>query len=67
MGIKPTPSHTVNGLKERCTERGRAGQSSLKGRERAIVSQTKVGSISKITFGTLLKDGVECIWTFPSA
>ena len=41
---------------------------SLKGRERAIVSQTNIGTVSKAThWGKLLRDGVERIWAFPSA
>ena len=42
-------------------ERGSARRSSLKGRERAIVNQTNIGTVSKATLGTLLRDGVECI------
>ena len=38
-------------------ERGTARRSSLKGRERAIVSQTAIGTVSKATLGTLLTDG----------
>ena len=40
---------------------------SLKGRERAIINQTNVGSASEATLGKLLRDGVERIWTFPGA
>ena len=32
-------------------ERGSAGRSSMKGRERAIVNQTNIGTVSKATFG----------------
>ena len=32
-------------------ERGSARRSSLKGRERAIVNQTNIGTVSKATFG----------------
>ena len=39
---------------------------SLKGQERAIVSQMNIGTISKVTLGKLLRDGVERIWAFPS-
>ena len=35
--------------------------------ERAIVHQTNIGTVSKATLGKLLRDGVECIWAFPSA
>ena len=36
-------------------ERGSAGRSSLKGRERAIVSQTNIGTVSKATSGNFLR------------
>ena len=36
-------------------------------RERAIVSQTNFGTVSKATLGKLLSDGVERIWAFPRA
>ena len=39
---------------------------SLKGQERAIVSQMNIGTISKVTLGKLLRDGLERIWAFPS-
>ena len=39
---------------------------SLKGQERAIVSQMNIETISKVTLGKLLRDGVERIWAFPS-
>ena len=34
-------------------------RSSLKGRERVIVDQTNIGTVSKATLGTLLRDVVE--------
>ena len=43
-------------------ERGSARRSSLKGRERAIVSQTNIGTVSKAMLGKLLRDGVEGIY-----
>ena len=46
--------HTTDRLEERGVERGNAGQSSLKGRERAIVNQTKAGRVSMATLGKLL-------------
>ena len=54
-------------LEERGVERGSARQSSLRGRERVIVSQTNIGTISKPTLGKLLRVGVERIWAFLSA
>ena len=49
---------TSHRLEERGVERGSARRSSLKGRERAIVNRTNIGTVS---------DGVERIWAFPSA
>ena len=53
--------HTFDRLEERGVERGSDRRSYLKGRERAIVSQTNIGTVSKATLGTLLIDGVERI------
>ena len=39
----------------------------MKGRERAIVSQTNIGTVSRATLGKLVGDGLERILTFPSA
>ena len=50
-----------------CVERGSARRSSLKGRERAIVNQTNIGTVSKAPLGKLLRDGAERIWAFPNA
>ena len=58
--------HTINHLEERGVERGSAKQSSLEGRERDIINQTNIGTVSKATLGKLLRDGVEYIWTFLS-
>ena len=59
--------HTIERLAETGVERGSARRSCLKGRERAIVSQTNIGTVSKATLGKLLRDVVERIWAFPSA
>ena len=59
--------HTTDRLEERGVERGSVRRSFLKGRERAIVSQTNIGTVSKATSGKLLKDEVERPWTLPSA
>ena len=59
--------HTVDRLEERGVERGSARRSSLKRRERAIANQTNIGTVSEVTLGTLLRDGVERMWAFPSA
>ena len=50
---------------ERGVGRGSSRRSSLKGRERAIVSQTNIGTVSvRGNVGKLLIDGVERIWVF---
>ena len=58
--------HTTDRLEERGVERGSVRRSFLKGRERAIVSQTNIGTVSKASFGKLLRDVVECMWASPS-
>ena len=45
--------HTFDRLEERGVKRGSARRSSLKGRERAIVNQTNIGTVSKATLGKL--------------
>ena len=57
---------TIDRFEERDVERENARRSSLKVREMAIVSQTNFRTVSKAKFEKLLRDGVECIWTFPS-
>ena len=59
--------HTIDCLEERGIERGTAWQSSLKGQEKAIVSQTNIGTVSKTMLGKVLRYGVECMWAFLSA
>ena len=58
--------HTIDHLEERGVKRGSARRSSLKGRERGIVNQTNIGTVSKETLGKRLTDVVERIWAFPS-
>ena len=59
--------HIIDHLEERGVERGSARRSSLKGRERAIVNQTNIGTVLKATLGKLLRDQMERIWAFLSA
>ena len=61
MRAQSQSSNTIAGLEERGVERGSARRSSLKGRERAVVNQTNIGTVSKATFGKLLRDVVERI------
>ena len=55
--------HTIDRLEERGVERESARRSSLKGRERAIVNQTNIGTVSKAMLGKPLRDEVERIDT----
>ena len=57
--------HAIDHLEERGVDRGIARRSSFKGRERAIVNHTNIGTVSKATLGKLQRDGVERIWAFP--
>ena len=47
--------HTIDRLEERGVERRRARRSSVKGRERAMVSQTNIGTVSKATLGKCVR------------
>ena len=58
--------HIIDRLEERGVKRGSARRSSLKRQERAIISQMNIGTVSKATLRKPLRDGVECIWAFPS-
>ena len=57
----------ANRPEERGVERGSARRPSLKERERAIVNQTNIGTVSKAMLGKLLRDGLERIWVFLNA
>ena len=63
----PPAHHSVERLQERGIERGSGRRSTLRGRERAVVNQTDIGTISVSTLGRLLREGEERIWAFPSA
>ena len=61
---KPRTSHHRS---PESVEKGSYRRSSLKGRERAIVNQRNIGTVSKAKLGKLIRDGVERIPAFPSA
>ena len=63
---KPEP-HSTDRLKERGVEKGSGRHSTLQGRERSVFKQANIGTVSKATFGRLLRDGAERVWAFPSA
>ena len=48
--------HIIDRLEERDVDRGSAGRSFMKGRERAIVNQTNLRTVSKATLGKLLRE-----------
>ena len=58
--------HAIDHLEERGVERGSARRSALKGRERAIVNQTNIGTASTGRLDELLRDGVERMWALLS-
>ena len=60
-----SPGHrTIDYLKERGVESGSARRFSLKGRERAVVSQTSNGNVSKTTLRELPRQGGGSAWKF---
>ena len=58
--------HTVDRLKERGIRQGSARWSTLRGKNRARMNQTNIGTVSRITLKRLLQDGLERLWAFPS-
>ena len=62
------PEHyIIDRLVERGMEKGSGRHSTLPGRERSVLNQTDFGTVSRTTFGRLLRDVVECVWAFPNA
>ena len=59
--------HSVDRLQERGVQKGSGRWLTMRGRDRAIFNQTSIGTISRATLNTLLKDGAERIWAFSSA
>ena len=41
--------------------------STLQGREQSVFNQTNIGTVSRATLGSLLRDGAERVWAIPSA
>ena len=58
--------HSIDRLKKRGVEKGNGRLSTLQGRERSVFNQTNIGIVSRATLGTLLRNGVEHVWAFPS-
>ena len=59
--------HSIDRLKERGVEKGSGRHSTLQGRERSVFNQADIGTVSRATWGRLLRDGAERVWAFPSA
>ena len=59
--------HITDRLKERGVEKESGLHSTLRGRERSVVNQTNIGTVSRATLGRLLRDEAELVWDFPSA
>ena len=51
--------HNIDRLKERGMEKGSGRRSTLRGRERSVFNQTSIGTVSRATYGRLLRDGAE--------
>ena len=51
--------HSVDRLLERDVQKGSGRSSTLRGPERALINQTNIGTVSKVTLGRLLKGGEE--------
>ena len=66
LPVQSQGHHIIDSLEETDVERGSARRISLKERERAIVNQTNIGTVSKGALGKLLRDGVERVWAFPN-
>ena len=59
--------HSTDRLKRRGVEKGSCRHSTLQGRERSVFNQANIGTVSRATFGRLLRDGAERVWAFQSA
>ena len=55
--------HGTDWLKERGIEKGGGRHSTLRGRKRIVFNQTNTGTVSRATFGRMLRG----VWTFPSS
>ena len=56
--------HSIDRLKERGVEKGSGRHSAVQGRERSVFNQASTGTVSRATFGRLLRDGAERVWAF---
>ena len=59
--------HSIDRLKERGVKNGSGRHSTLQGRERSVLNQATIGTVSRATLGRLLREGVERVWAFQSA
>ena len=67
LNIDRPEHHSTDRLKERGVEKRNGRHSNLRGRERSVLYQTNIGTVSRATLGRLLRDGAERVWAFPSA
>ena len=58
--------HCVGHLKERGVEKRSDWHSNPQGREWSVFNSTNIGTVSRATLGTLLRDGLEHVWDFLS-
>ena len=58
--------HSTDRLKEKGVEKRSGRHSTLRGRERSVFNQTKIGTVSRPALGRLLIDEATRVWTFPS-
>ena len=61
LNIDRPEHHSIDHLKGRGVEKGSIWHSTLQGRERSVVNQTDIGTVSRATLGRLLRDEAECI------
>ena len=66
LNIDRPKHHITDYLKERGMEKGSGRHSNLRGRERPVLIQANIDTVSRATLGRLLRDKAERVWVFPS-
>ena len=67
LNMDRSEHHSIDDLKERGMEKGSGRHSTLRSRERSVFNQTNTGTVSRTTMESMLRDGAERVWVFPSA
>ena len=67
LNMDRSEHHSTDRLKKRGVQKGSGRHSTPQGRERSVFNQANIGTVSRATLGRPLRDGVERVWTFPSA